>query len=311
MKKFTYVLFFGTTLCWLFPSCTHTNESNVATQIAEIESKYQDTIKALRQELCEANDKIEILSFPADQRLTRIGELFNSGDYAGVKKEAAELKRVFPNAKENDSSNEYLKKIEAIETAKKAEEERIKALGFKAIAQRTSFQIGYNKVTISGINVGNIFTFDDYGSSYFYRTADRGSKYVSMSMTITSTDHDPNLPQLALYSINAGKMTLQGKFQTEFARWSDYGAYLGNYHDTRNDFAKVSTVRFKLGLQIEDEILQKPYAIVAKKENALTLSYERFENPPYSYIGSVSYPSTLEVSDFTEQYFLVKLTNLK
>ena len=132
-----------------------------------------------------------------------------------------------------------------------------------------------------------------------------------MSMSVTSTNHEPDLPQLALYTINADKMSLEGTFQTEFARWSDYGAYLGNYHDTRNDFSKVSTVKFKLGLQVDDEILKRPYAIVAKKENALSLSYDRYENPPYSYTGSVSYPSTLTVEDFSDDYVMVKLSNLK
>jgi len=36
-------------------------------------------------------------------------------------------------------------------------------------------------------------------------------------------------------------------FETEYARWSSYGHYLGNYTDKINDFSKVSTVRFKLG----------------------------------------------------------------
>lgn len=293
----------------LTSSCTKQTDNSA--QIAEMEKKYQDSISVLKSQLEKANAEIDILKFPADQRLSKIVELFNSQQYDKVRKGVSELKQVFPNAREIVEAEKYIAKIDAIEVAKKAEEERIKALGFKAITQRTSFDIDYNKLNISGISVGSTFTFDDYGSSYFYRTADRGSKYVSMSMSVTSSDHDPNLPELALYAIKADKMVLEGTFTTEFARWSDYGAYLGNYHDTRNDFSKVSTVKFKLGLQVNDKTLQGPYAIVVKKENVLVLRYERFNNPPYSYTGSASYPSTLTVNDFVNNFILVKITNLK
>ena len=153
MKKQSIVII-GVLLISLFLSCTQADKTDVAAQIAEIERIYQDSLNALRQKLSDANDKIEILSYPADQRLASIDELFKSGDYVGVRKEAAELKRVFPNAKENDSSNEYLKKIEAIEAAKKAEEERIKSLGFKAIAEQATVKINYNTVTFSNFTIG-------------------------------------------------------------------------------------------------------------------------------------------------------------
>ena len=130
-------------------------------------------------------------------------------------------------------------------------------------------------------------------------------------MSVTSTSHAPNLPQLAIYVISGDKMILQGTFETRFARWRDYGAYLGNYHDSTNDFAKVSTVRFKLGLQVIDSQLAKPYAIVLMKRNVLVYHYDRFDNPPISYLGSANYPSTLSINDFKENYALIKRFNLK
>ena len=307
MKKLINVLLGVAIVTCLFSSCTQTNK----TDVSEVTKKYLDTIKVLKQELKEANAKIEILSYPADQRLVHIGELFKSEDYAGVKREAAELKRVFPNAKENNGCNDYLKKIEAIEAAKKAEEERIKALGFKAIQQKNSFKIDYNTIVLSSISIGRTFTFDYRSDEWTYREADRGTKYISAAMSVTSTDHDPDLPQFAVYKIEGGKMVYVESFDTEYARWEDYGTYLGNYHDSRNDFAKVSTVKFKIGVQISDDVLNKPYAIVVKNENRLTSSYDRFKNPPKSYVGSVSYPSSLTIEDFAKNYTLVKLYNFK
>ena len=73
---------------------------------------------------------------------------------------------------------------------------------------------------------------------------------------------------------------------------------------------KVNTVRFKIGVQVEEEITCNPYAIVIKKENNLSRNYERFDNPPVSYSGYVDYKSTLSVNDFNEDYSLIRLYNL-
>jgi len=129
-------------------------------------------------------------------------------------------------------------------------------------------------------------------------------------MAVTSSSHDPNLPEIAVYSISGDKMNFVGTFDTEFARWSDYGSYLGNYHDSRNDFSKVSTVAFKLGVQINTSKLSKPYAIVIMKKNCLSYYYDRYRNPPISYVGTAGYPSTLSLSDFKNKYVIIKKYNL-
>ncbi len=308
MKSFFIVLMATSGLSLVY-SCS--SKSEIDAKIAEVEKKYQDSLTLMRNELKEAKTKIEVLSYPADQRFAHINELFNAQEYEKAKKEIAELKNVFPNAAENNECSKILEKITALEVAKKAEEERIKALGFKAIPQKTSFKIDYNTIALSSIGIGRTFTFDYRSDEWTYREADRGTKYISAAMSVTSTNHDPDLPQFAVYKIEGGNMIYEESFDTEFARWEDYGTYLGNYHDSRNDFAKVSTVKFKIGAQISDDVLSKPFAIVVKNENRLTSSFDRYKNPPKSYIGSVSYPKTLSVEDFTKNYTLVKTYNLK
>ena len=288
----------------MFLSCTDSK------QRVEIEKKYQDSIASLRIELQHAQQQIELLKYPANQRYSHILSLFETKEYEKVRAEIAELKRVFPQAKENDDCKEILNKVKSAEAAKKAEEERVKALGFKAINEHSTIKIGYNTVTLSRINVSNQFTFDAYDDRWFYRDADRGSKYVTMQMSVTSSDHNPNLPQFAIYVISGDKMKFIGTFDTKFARWRDYGAYLGNYHDSSNDFSKVSTVKFKLGMQVSNEQLAKPYAIVLMKKNVLSYHYERFDNPPISYIGTADYPVSLSLKDFTSNYVLIKRYNL-
>ena len=304
-KEINYVLL----LLLLLVSCI--NKSGNSSQIVEIEKKYQDSITALMSQLEQANQQIELLKFPADQRLNKAKTLMESGDLEKALSEIQQLKKIFPNSQEASSSGALVSKINEIKEEKRKEEERIKALGFKAIPEQTTIKIDYNTIVLSGISVGNRFIFDAYDDRWFYRDADRGSKYVTMQMAVTSTSHDPNLPQFAVYLISGGTMKLIREFDTEYARWRDYGAYLGNYHDSTNDFAKVSTVKFKLGAQVDNESLSKPYAIVLMKKNVLYSHYDRFANPPCSYIGSANYPSSLSLDDFKSKYAIVKRFNLK
>lgn len=311
MKKTSIAFIVLATMTGLLSSCTQANKTDVTAKIAEIEKKYQDSINVLQQELIEANKKIEILSYPADQRLQKAKDYLASGELDKAKNEILQLREIFPNSSEASSSSALLTKIDELKEAKRKEEERIKALGFKAIPEQTTVKIGYNTVTFSNISIGKNYIHDSYDDRYFYNDADRGCKYISVLMSVKSEDHDPNIPQLAVYSIKGDKMQFEDCFRTEFNRWEDYGTYLGNYHDSHNDFAKVNTVRFKLGLQLSDEKLSKPYAIVLMKKNALVRGYERFRNPPVYYSGSADYPSTLSVNDFGNKYTIVKRYNLK
>lgn len=259
------------------------------------------------------HDSVTMLAFPADQRLNKINALVSSGDYSAAKQEISRITTLFPESKEAKATPAIIEKIDRLIAQKKAEEERIKALGFKALKALTTITIDYNKVEFSNISAGNTFTFDSYGDRYFYRSADRGNKYLTAAMKITSQSKDPNLPQLAVYKISGDSMIWEGNFITEFARWDDYGSYLGNEHDFGNDFAKTSTVRFKIGKEVPEELVKGPYALILKKENSLTREYERFANPPVSYIGSVDYPYSLKLEDFTKdgsEFVVVKIANL-
>lgn len=252
---------------YLSSSCTQTNKADVAAQIAEIESKYQDTIKALKQQLVEASDKIGILSYPANQRLAHIEDLFNSGDYIGVKKETAELKRVFPNAKENETSNEYLKKIEAIEAAKKAEEEKIKALGYKAFKDNNVVKFNDVTYSFSGFTYGRTFIFD-YAldvDEYSYEVADKNCTYILASLAISTKEKYASNPRVYACEIVDGKLKEIDDFRIEYATYNSYGGKIGNYSETSHDFSKVSSVKHKMAAQIPQSYTSKPIVIIVRK----------------------------------------------
>ena len=292
MKKQSIVFIVLAITTNLLLSCTQANKTDVTTQIAEVESKYQDTIKILRHQLSEANEKIGILSYPADQRLAHIGELFNSGDYDGVKKETAELKRVFPNAKENDGCNEYLKKIEAIEAANKAEEDRIKALGYKAFKDNPTVKFGNVTYSFSGFTYGRTFTFEYVldVNEYSYEVADKNCTYILASLSISTKENHASPPRVYACEIVDGKLKEIDDFRIEYATYDTYGASIGNYSETSHDFSKVSSVKYKMAAQIPQSYTSKPIVIIAKKT--------------YGYLSG-----EISIDEVRENYEVIKILN--
>ena len=105
----------------------------------------------------------------------------------------------------------------------------------------------------------------------------------------------------------------EAKLDTEFARWDDYGSYLGNYADYNNDFSKVNTVKFKIGAQVSNEVVKKPFVLVMKKENVLKRTYDKYSNPEISYTGAATFEYTLSIDAFKDDggYVAIKRFNFE
>ncbi len=298
-------------ICLLLGSCgvKHADFESMRKERDELRAKTtSDSIL-----ICRMRDTISMLAVPANQRMTKVNKLIDNGDFENAKKEMETIISLFPESKETASSESVFNRIKDLETKKKQEEERIKSLGFKALKPVSTVDIDYNKIVFSNVSIGNTFIHDSYDDRYFYNTADRGNVFVTATMSVTSTSKDPKIPTLAVYSIVGNTMKLEETMLIEFARWKDYGTYLGNYHDNGNDFSKTSTVKFKLGTEVSKDVTKTAYAVVLKKNNCMTREYDRFNNPPISYSGSSNYPSTLKLDDFTREdseYAVIKIANL-
>ena len=269
-------------------------------------------LAAARDSIATLENRIKALSYPADQRLASINNLINQDKLDLAIAEINELVALFPKSREAEQESTLKAKIETIRQNKIKEEKRLKALGFKAISENTTVSINDIKAQFSGFKIATTFTYDSYDYSYYYNTADKGHKYLSASMNITSSSSDPKLPQCAIYYVDGDVLTYRhDTFSTKFARWSDYGSYLGNYHDNNNDFAKVNTVKFKIGVHLSDSDLQHPFVIVTKKECVLQRTHKKYSNPEISYEGSANFPSQLTLSDIdkTGQYVVIKKYN--
>jgi len=309
MKKLFYFL---PCLLLLLESCggsgSQINFQQQVDSLTNVVTKQDAKIKQMR-------DSIEKLKFPADQRLAKIKQMIASEDFSGAKKAIAQLCSLFPNSSESSQCPSLIESIDNKLAAIEAERQRINALGFKALKPQTKVTIAYNTVTFGSFKVGTKFIHDVYptytGSSWYEHTADRGNKYISCDMDVTSTSKEPDIPTLALYEIQGDKLVKKGDFWVQMGKWRDYGTYLGNENDLGNDFSKVSTVKFKLGLEQPDAVFSKPYIIVLRKANTQSRHYNRYDNPPISYSGTAGYPSTLNIDDFnTGNYVAVRIANL-
>ena len=185
------------------------------------------------------------------------------------RKEAAELKRVFPNAKENEGCNEIIKKIEAIEAAKKAEEKRLKALGFKAFKDNPTVKFDNVTYSFSGFTYGRTFTFEYVYDvdEYSYEVADKNCTYILASLAISTKENYASNPRVYACEIVDGKLKNINNFRIEYASYNTYGASIGNYSETSHDFSKVSSVKYKMAAQIPRAYTNKPIVIIVSKSS--------------------------------------------
>ena len=283
-------------------------------------SNYSEEFKQAQAELTQARDSIkmltatiEALSYPANHRLETIKANIKDGDFESATSELTQLVSLFPNSPEARMEESLKNQIEAGIQAKIAEEKRIKALGFKALTDHLSVQCGNVKASFSNVTMGNTFVFDNYGYEYRYRQADKNNKYVTAAMSITSDDNNPKLPQCALYCIDGENLIYEETLDTRFARWDDYGSYLGNDADYNNDFSKVNTVKFKIGAELSNDKNKRPFAVVMKKENVLSRTHDNLSRPEISYNGRASFKSSLTIDDLKEggDYVLIKRFNFE
>lgn len=274
-----------------------------------------DSLQILKKRVSELELQIQKLQFPADQRLNKIKDLIAKEELDSALYEIKELKSCFPESEETKSTIALTEEINKKKAEIEEEKQRIKALGFKALQVAQSVTISENTVLFSNCQIGAKYTHDVYptygGTEWREHTADKGSKFISFNMDVTSTSKNPNIPTVAFYLIEGEKLIYKDVFWVNFARWSDYGCYLGNEPDLKNDFSKVNTVKFKVGLSLEDINFTKPYMIVLKKANKLARYTHAYDDPPVTYSGDMEYPSSLSIDDFNNgEYVAIKIANL-
>lgn len=185
-------------------------------------------------------------------------------------------------------------------------EDSIIAIGFDSLKVSSTVNIDYNKIVISKVNNQKEFRFGyytEYNTYWTYKSCDRDCKYFTADLAVTSESKTPLLPEFAVYYIKDKEMLLVGKCAMEFANWTSHATSIGLYHDNNNDFAKVSTVKFKLGVQIPDSIVSKSYVLVARNENTSSRVSNGYDAPRYSRV--YDFPKRITNYNFNKNEYLV------
>lgn len=288
MKRIT--VFFSMVLFLLISACG-VNEADYHKALSQIDS-LKNVIGKYEERFATLQDSISLLKFPADQRYNQIVKLVKEERFDEARVAIADLEKVFPKSKEAELTAGQLSTIEKREAEIKVEEERIKALGFKVFKDQATVNFGNKTCSFSGFTYGRTFSFDYVSDvdEYYYRTADKGSTYILANMSMTTKESYASTPSIAVYKIVDGSLNRIAGFQEEYASWSTYGAYIGNYSETSHDFSKVNTVRWKIAAEISNEESKLPLIILTSKD----------ETP---------LDSTLSLNDVREKCEAIKILN--
>jgi hypothetical protein len=221
-------------------------------------------------------------------------------------KAKAALKRLtdkYPLSAEADHAGKRVEALLARQRAAQEEAKRVAALGFKALRTSPFFSHGETSMGLTATGVVTRWIFDRHGDGWKYLDVEKGRKFITATVTVSSKSKDPLLFGIGAYVANGATLIHVGKVRYRFIRWRDYGSFLGTQADFRNDFSHHSRIPFSVGVSVADEELRRrPLYLIATREGCHRRLYERFGQPPIQYVPSNchSLKPTLTIADFKD-----------
>jgi len=314
------ISFFNNKICF----SADANVDNEYSKIIDENNELKKIVTQLTNELNEVRDKLKIAEkrlddvYAPEKKYKYANELFESGNLCQSEKLFLEIVENYKCSKYEKLSKKRIEEIQIKRDLLKKEEEKLKILkrdGFGKIKQLKNIKINDVSITISDIGIRNEVIFDRNEYEYSYKTADKDSKYISLTLSISSNNKNPKLPAIYYGIINdEGKVCDIELFDYKFYKWSSYGAYLGNYSDKTNDFAKAKNIKFVALSQIPNrDINNKPVIIFTNREQCLDRRYNEYGSPPifYSNYDCEKISKQLLIEDFAKDYTLIHLFKKK
>lgn len=262
-------------------------------------------VLALEQENRALQNRVSDLEMTAPVIFGFVSEAVSSENISEAERNLNTLLSKFPDAQETVRAKQIVADLKGKIERQRQEAQRLASLGFKALKTPGSIDNGSVNLVVGAPSVNRNFVFDRYDDRYHYYEPDREHKHIVAKADITAATgvNNPKLPGIALYWADGENLRKLGDFEFRFYRWESYATYLGNYSDSRNDFAKTAKIPFSIGIEVSDEnIKNRPLYIVATSEGCLDRDYNRFSNPPVRYFGVCSdLKQTLTLEDFSEQ----------
>lgn len=203
--------------------------------------------------------KIEIFEQNLDQNINKLLSFINDAGAEDLKKGNAEINKDKPTVPANARDNIDIKNLKIVSKC--------------VVGDVEIFDIK-NAATKKWI-------FDRNNYEYHYREADKGSLFLTIDFTAKSKNKNPILPVfVAAVMDSANKLKVIGVSEIQFPSWTNYGAYLGNYHDFKNDFAKRDAVKFTSAIQISESDYKSKKLLVFMPNINCSSRYEDSSSPP-------------------------------
>lgn len=262
-----------------------------------------DEVEALRAEVARLAAENAQLRLSPSALAARVDEAVRAGDADKAKASLQQLVDRFPFSAEAGAAGKRVEALVARRLAEQEEAKRVAALGFRGLKIKSSFASGDTTIGVSQALISRRWTFDSYGDGWRFLDAEKDKKYLIARMTISSRGMDPSLFGIAAYVTDGAKMTQLGNLSYRFARWQDFGAYLGTHFDFSNDFRHNSRVPFSAAAAISaEQLMRRPLYLVVTREGCHRRGYERFGQPPVFYVPQpcASLKPTLTLDDFKD-----------
>lgn len=279
----------------LLPACKPLREAANPTDAAEL--------SALRTEVARLRKENADLRLSPTTLAAEVDAAMRAGNEDKATAAFKQLADTFPVSAE---TAEMHRRMEAFTAKKRVEDEeakRIAALGFKALPVRATLAQDDTELTLTGAGFTRRWFFDNYGDGWRFQDAEKDRRLLVARMNVSSKRKEPALFGLGAYVADGDKLVRVGTARYRFARWSNYGAFLGTQADYRNDFTHSWRIPFTAAVPVAEADLRRgPVYLVATREGCHERHYERFGQPPVFYLPARcdSLKETLAAADFKD-----------
>lgn len=273
-------------------------------------SNREEIIK-LKDELEECQKDLQKLENSPHSLLQTANQYFAVNKYSNAKEVLNKILQNYSGTPESVKALELMEKIEQFEKQKNKKAEEKRSLGFKTLIENNNIEFDKMVVKFNSITPQSKWIFDNYGNGYKYLESKRGERFITAQVTISSEDIKPLLPPIAVYKLVNNNLALIGTADYEFSKWENYSTYLGNHHDTKNDFEYTKSISFSIGYAMNSDVLSNEIIfLVIKKEGCFTRVSKRLNNPPVYYSSvDCNLKMFLTLDDFEKDYELIKIFN--
>lgn len=262
-------------------------------------------IEALRAEVARLKTENARLRLTPAALAAEVEDAVRAGDSRKADDALKRLASSFPHSAELGPATRRVEGLVAKLQAAEEQRKRVAALGFKALKVSPTFVHDGTALSVASTSLGRRWIFDSYGDGvgWRYLDAERGQRLLVARLAVNSKNKNPSLFGIGVYLADGETMTQVGTLRYRFARWLDFGAYLGNHADFRNDFAHNPNIRFSAGAAVAENLLnQRPLYLVVTREGCHERLHDRLVQPPIHYIprSCASLKKTLTVDDFKD-----------